>query len=228
MPSTIHEPKDLAPFIDHTLLKPEATLKDIERLCSEAREHSFKAVCVNPIFVARSREFLKGSNVLTASVIGFPLGVSLTRVKTLETECAISDGAAEIDMVIRLDLAKSANWKEAEDDIRAVVQSASGKIVKVILETGLLTTDEIIRACQVSEAAGAHFVKTATGFLGRGATIEDIVLMKNSIGKKMEIKASGGVKTFDQALAMIAAGATRLGTSSGVALVTGAKAGGGY
>ena len=228
MQSTVHEPKDLAPFIDHTLLKPEATLKDIERLCAEAREHSFKAVCVNPIFVASTRDFLKGSHVLTASVIGFPLGVSHSQVKALETEMAVSDGASEIDMVIRLDLVKSANWKEAEADVRSVVQAANGKIVKVILETGLLTTDEIVHACRVSEAAGAHFVKTATGFLGRGASVEDILLMKKSIGPKMEIKASGGVKTFDQALAMIAAGATRLGTSSGVALVNGTKAGGGY
>lgn len=228
MTTSVREPKDLAPFIDHTLLKPEVTLKDIERLCAEAREHAFKAVCVNPIFVARTREFLRGSSVITASVIGFPLGVSDSRVKTLETEIAVTDGASEIDMVIRLDLVKTARWAEAEQDIRSVVQAAGGKIVKVILETGLLTSDEISQACRVSELAGAHFVKTATGFLGRGASVEDILLMKKSIGPKMEIKASGGVKTFEQALALINAGATRLGTSAGVALISGGAAGGGY
>ncbi len=228
MQSTVNEPRDLAPFIDHTLLKPEATLKDIERLCAEAREHSFKAVCVNPIFVARASKFLNSSPVLTVSVVGFPLGVSLSRVKSLETELAVADGADEIDMVIRLDLVKNANWREAEDDIRCVVKAAGGKIVKVILETGLLTANEIGHSCRISEAAGAHFVKTATGFLGRGATVEDIKLMKKSMSLKMEIKASGGVKTFEQAVAMIESGATRLGTSSGVALVTGEKASGGY
>jgi deoxyribose-phosphate aldolase len=225
---TVRDPKDLAPFIDHTLLKPEATLKDIERLCSEARTHAFKAVCVNPIFVSATRDFLKGTNILTASVIGFPLGTSVEEIKVHETERACADGAREIDMVIRLDLVKSANWTDAEKDVASVVRAAGGNVVKVILETGLLTSDEIAHACRVSESAGAHFVKTATGFLGRGATVEDIQLMKKSIGPKMEIKASGGVKTFDQAIAMINAGATRLGTSSGVALVTGALAGGGY
>jgi deoxyribose-phosphate aldolase len=222
----IREPKDLAPYIDHTLLKPESTLKDIEKLCSEARRHAFKAVCVNPIFVKATREFLAGSPVLTASVIGFPLGVSLSQVKALETELAIADGASEIDMVIRLDLAKAAQWSAAEKDIAEVVRAAQGRVVKVILETGLLTAIEIADACRASQNAGAHFVKTATGFLGRGATVEDVLLMKKSCS--LEVKASGGVKTFEQAVAMIEAGATRLGTSSGVALVTGAVAGGGY
>jgi len=222
----IREPKDLAPYIDHTLLKPETVLKDIEKLCSEARHHAFKAVCVNPIFVKATREFLAGSPVLTASVIGFPLGVSLPKVKALETEMAITDGAREIDMVIRLDLVKTAQWTLAEKDIAEVVRAAGGNVVKVILETGLLNHDEIAHACKASEAAGAHFVKTATGFLGRGATVEDVQLMKKSCG--LEVKASGGVKTFEQAKAMIEAGATRLGTSSGVALVTGAAAGSGY
>lgn len=222
----IREPKDLAPTIDHTLLKPESTLKDIEKLCSEARQYAFKAVCVNPIFVKATREFLAGSPVLTASVIGFPLGVSLPQVKALETELAIADGASEIDMVLRLDLAKTAQWSAAEKDIAEVVRAARGHVVKVILETGLLTAAEIADACRASQNAGAHFVKTATGFLGRGATVEDVLLMKKSCA--LEVKASGGVKTFDQAVAMIEAGATRLGTSSGVALVTGAVAGGGY
>lgn len=222
----IREPKDLAPFIDHTLLKPETTVKEIEKLCAEARQYAFKAVCVNPVFVKTTREFLAGTQVLTASVIGFPLGVSLPKVKALETELAIADGAKEIDMVIRLDLVKTAQWSLVEKDIHEVVRAAAGNVVKVILETGLLTPDERVDACKASEAAGAHFVKTATGFLGRGATVEDVVLMKQSC--RLEVKASGGVKTFDQAKAMIDAGATRLGTSSGVALVTGATAGSGY
>jgi deoxyribose-phosphate aldolase len=149
-------------------------------------------------------------------------------VKALETERAVRDGAAEIDMVIRIDLVKDSHWKEAEADIREVVKAASGSIVKVILETGLLQTHEIESACKISEAAGARFVKTATGFLGRGATIEDIEIMKKSCSPKMQIKASGGIKTIEQAHAMIRAGASRIGTSSGVALVTGAIPTSGY
>lgn len=219
-------PKDLAPYIDHTLLKADAVLADISKLCAEAREYSFKAVCVNPNFVAATRHFLGGTPVLTASVIGFPLGTSLPQTKAFETSRAIADGATEIDMVLRLDLAKSGEWLAVEHDINSVVRAADGHAVKVILETGLLTDDQIAHACRVSEIAGAHFVKTATGFLGRGANVDDIVLMRKSC--KLEIKASGGVKTFEQARAMIEAGATRLGTSSGVALVTGRTAGAGY
>ena len=222
----IRDPKDLARYIDHTLLKPESTLKDIEKLCSEARQYSFKAVCVNPVFARSTRDYLSGSDVLTASVIGFPLGLSSTKVKALETEIAISDGAREIDMVLRLDLAKTAQWSLAETDIAEVVRAADGHVVKVILETGLLTASEIADACRAAQNAGAHFVKTATGFLGRGATVDDVTLMRRSCA--LEIKASGGVKTFAQAVAMIEAGATRLGTSSGVALVLGTAADGGY
>lgn len=217
---------DLASYIDHTLLKPEATSDDIDRLCREALQYSFKAVCVNPIFVSKTREILNTSKVLTASVIGFPLGASTSKIKALEAERAVHDGAAEIDMVIRIDLVKQKQWKEAEADIREVVTAIPGTVVKVILETGLLRPDEIRDACQASEAAGAAFVKTATGFLGRGATIEDIQLMRNAC--RLQIKASGGVKTTAQARAMIEAGASRIGTSSGVALVTGAAAGAGY
>lgn len=217
---------DLASYIDHTLLKPEATSDDIERLCKEALQYSFKAVCVNPVFVAQTRSVLAPSKILTASVIGFPLGTSLSKIKALETELAVKDGATEIDMVIRIDLVKQKKWKEAEADIREVVTAVPGTVVKVILETGLLTPDEIREACKASESAGAAFVKTATGFLGRGATVEDIQLMRSSCS--LQIKASGGVKTVDQARAVIAAGASRIGTSSGVALVTGAAAGAGY
>lgn len=223
---TIEKPADLAQYIDHTLLKPEATLADIQKLCEEAKKHSFKAVCVNPVFVKATRGFLAGSKVLTASVIGFPLGLSLSEVKAKETELAIRDGATEIDMVIRLDLVKAGKWDEVAEDISAVVKAAQGHKVKVILETGLITPEQITECCKASEKAKAAFVKTATGFLGRGAAIEDISLMKKSCS--LEIKASGGVKTFEQAVAMIEAGATRLGTSSGVQLVTGAQALGGY
>lgn len=222
--SLIQRPSDLASYIDHTLLRADATSTEIEKLCREAIEYSFKAVCVNPNFVKKSRELLATSQVLTASVIGFPLGTSLSDTKAIETKKAIEDGAREIDMVIRLDLLKEGFLKAAEADIASVVKAASGNVVKVILETGLLTKEQISNACRVSENAGASFVKTATGFLGRGASVDDIVLMKKSCSEKMQIKASGGVKTFAQAVAMIEAGATRIGTSSGVALVTGAQA----
>ncbi|MES2855797.1 MAG: deoxyribose-phosphate aldolase [Bdellovibrionota bacterium] len=222
------KPSDLAPFIDHTLLKADACTADIEKLCEEAVAHSFKAVCVNPVFVKLARQKLGSSGVLVASVIGFPLGAHSSAVKAEETRQAVADGAAEIDMVIRIDFAREARWKELESDIRSVVQAAGSARVKVILETGLLDKASIVEACKASERAGAAFVKTATGFLGRGATVEDIETMRKSVSEKIEIKASGGVKTFAQAIAMIEAGATRIGTSSGVALVTGTAAGSGY
>jgi deoxyribose-phosphate aldolase len=219
--------KDLAAFIDHTLLKPQATAADIQKLCEEALLHSFKAVCVNPVQVARASQLLTGSPILIASVIGFPLGASRTEVKVHEAKVALDDGASELDMVIRLDLILSHEavdeaWLEVTRDIAAVVQAAGPRAVKVILETGLLTTALIARACRACEEAGATFVKTATGFLGRGASVEDVQLMRNSCSAKMQIKASGGIKTFAQAMALIDAGASRLGTSSGVAIVTGA------
>jgi deoxyribose-phosphate aldolase len=218
--------EQLAQYIDHTLLKPEATLVDIERLCREAREHLFKAVCVNSSYVAAAAKYLAGSDVLVASVIGFPLGVEISSAKARETELAIAAGAREIDMVIRIGAIKEKNFALAEADIRAVIAAAEKNAVKVILETGLLTNDEIIAACKISEAAGATFVKTATGFLGRGAALEDIALMKSAT--RLQIKASGGIKTYDQALAFINAGATRLGTSSGIALINHQTASSGY
>lgn len=220
---------NLASFIDHTLLKPEATSEDIRKICEEARRFHFKAVCVNSGYVPLAVEQLKGSTSLVASVVGFPLGVELSDAKVRETELVVGAGAKEIDMVIRVGAIKEKNYSLAEQDIRAVV-IAAGKavIVKVILETGLLTADEVREACKISEQGGAHFVKTATGFLGRGASLEDIAIMKASVSSKIQIKASGGIKTSEQAHAMIAAGATRLGTSSGVALVQGLQAQGGY
>lgn len=221
MQSTITQARDLASFIDHTLLKPDATENDIRKLCEEARHFGFKAVCVNPVFVKQTRKWLRKSPVLTASVVGFPLGASHTRTKALEAELAVHDGAAEIDMVIRIDLVKERRWKKVERDIAEVVKASGPALVKVILETGLLTEEEIVRACKCSEAAGAAFVKTSTGFLGRGATIEDVRLMRKSCSPAVKIKASGGIKSFEQARALIEAGADRLGSSSGVLIVSG-------
>jgi len=218
---SIKTPLDLASLIDHTLLKADAVEADIVRLCNEAMTHQFKAVCVNPPFVRLTREILASSKVLSAAVVGFPLGAHHARVKALETELAVGDGAAEIDMVLRIDLVKARDWRGVEADIAAVVRAAGPAGVKVILETGLLNTEEIVGACKASESAGAAFVKTATGFLGRGATIEDVHLMRSSCSPSVKIKASGGVKTFEQAVAMVEAGADRLGTSSGVFLVSG-------
>lgn len=225
---TVSLPSELSAYIDHTLLKADATEANIENLCAEARCYGFKAVCVNPIHVKRARAALGDDMALVASVIGFPLGANMSEIKALEAERALLDGAAEIDMVIRLDLVKGGHFKLVERDIEMVVSAAGGAPVKVILETGLLTREEIKLSCRASEAAGAAFVKTSTGFLGRGATIEDVELMRQSCSTNIEIKASGGIKTFEQAQALIAAGATRLGTSAGVALVTGQSATGSY
>ncbi len=210
--------EELSRTIDHTLLKPEATLAQIEILCAEARQHHFKAVCVNSGYVKAAAHLLQGSDVLVASVVGFPLGAEISAAKAFETDLAISHGAAEIDMVIRIGALKEKNFALVEADIRAVVKAAGPAPVKVILETGLLETQEIREACKMAEVAGAQFVKTATGFLGRGALLDDIEIMKASCG--LQIKASGGIKTFEQAQAFLKAGATRLGTSSGVALIS--------
>lgn len=219
-PTVIQQPRDLANYIDHTLLKADATPADIQKLCNEATEFQFKAVCVNPIFVQNAADFLRNTQVQVASVVGFPLGAHRSQIKAAETLQAIDDGADEIDMVMRLDFAKQNMFDDLQKDIQLVVQAAQGKIVKVILETGLLSQDEIAKSCHAAELAGAHFVKTSTGFLGRGASLEDILLMRQSCSSRMQIKASGGIKTFEQAKALVEAGATRLGTSSGVALVS--------
>ncbi|MCM2280319.1 MAG: deoxyribose-phosphate aldolase [Bdellovibrionaceae bacterium] len=225
---SISGPSDLAAFIDHTLLKADATVADIERLCDEALQFRFKGVCVNSVHLPRVAARLRGSTVLPVCVVGFPLGASLSEVKAAETRLAIEAGAAEIDTVLAIGAIKDRNSVLAENDLRAVVTAAEGRPVKVILETGLLSVDEITLACRLSEAAGAAFVKTATGFLGRGASLEDIRLMKASCSPRMQIKASGGIKTFEQARDLIHAGAHRLGTSSGVALVSGKETGASY
>lgn len=211
---------DLARFIDHTLLKPETTEEQIRRICSEALQYQFKGVCVNSAYVPLASSLLKNSSTLVVSVVGFPLGACLSDAKRNEALLAVQMGAQEIDMVINLGAVKDQRWKDVENDIRAVTGAVSVP-VKVILETGLLNNNEIMQACKSAEAGGARFVKTCTGFATGGATVEHVQLMRASISAKIEVKASGGIKTYDQAQALINAGATRLGTSSGVQLVLG-------
>ncbi len=211
--------ENMALYIDHTLLKPDATVEQIDQLCREAAEHHFFSVCVNPYWVNRAHQNLEGTKVKVATVIGFPLGATTKKMKATETTLSVADGADEIDMVINIGALKSGDREIVLQDIQGVVQAAHGRLVKVILETGLLTRDEIIEACLISKEAGAHFVKTSTGFLAGGATIENVALMRNTVGPDMGVKASGGIKEQQQALAMIEAGATRLGTSNGSKLL---------
>jgi deoxyribose-phosphate aldolase len=210
---------DLAKYIDHTLLKADATVDDIVKLCAEAAEHRFAAVCVNPVYIDLAAHILADSGVRVATVVGFPLGATFTAVKTLETREAILRKADEIDMVMNIAAARAGHWDAVADDIRQVVAAADGKLVKVILETAFLTGDEKRRACETAVVAGAGFVKTSTGFGLGGATEEDVRLMRAAVGDKAGVKASGGIRTRQQAELMIAAGATRLGTSAGVALL---------
>lgn len=209
---------DWASLIDHTLLKPEATEADIRKLCSEAAEFGFASVCVNPGWVKKAAEFLKGSGVPVCTVIGFPLGATLPDVKAYETRRAIFNGAAEVDMVINIGALKSGDICTVEDDIRAVAEAAheNGILCKVIIETALLTDTEKVNACLAAKNAGADFVKTSTGFSKGGATVEDISLMRRTVGGALGVKASGGVKGIDDARAMFQAGATRIGASVGV------------
>ncbi len=210
----------LAEYLDHTLLKPQASAEDIAKICDEARTHSFASVCVNSTWIGFAKKALFGSKVKPISVVGFPLGAMSSEAKSLETASAVRDGAQEIDMVISIGHLKSGDYETVYQDIRGVVQAAAGFPVKVILETCLLTEKEKISACVIAKAAGARFVKTSTGFSTGGATPEDVTLMRAVVGETMGVKASGGIKTRSQALAMIAAGANRLGTSSSVELVS--------
>jgi len=212
----------LAKYIDHTILKPEASLDDVRKLCDEAKRYNFASVCVNSCYAKFVADCLSGSGVKTCSVVGFPLGAMTPVAKANEALCAVSDGAAEVDMVISVGAIKSGDWKLAHQDIEGVVNAAQGKaIVKVIIETCLLTEEEKVKACTISKLAGAHFVKTSTGFSKGGANAEDIKLMRQVVGPDIGVKASGGVRTYEEAVNMIQAGATRLGTSSGVKIVTG-------
>jgi deoxyribose-phosphate aldolase len=215
---------ELAKYIDHTLLKADATAKQIEQLCAEARAHGFFSVCVNGSHVARARHLLEDSDVKIACVAGFPLGAGCTDAKRLEAEAAVDDGAQEIDVVLNIGKLKDGDDKYVLRELCDVVEAAAENTVKVIIETCLLTRDEKIRACEIIVESGAHFVKTSTGFSASGATIEDVKLLRQSVGPKFGVKASGGIRDTATALAMIEAGATRLGTSNGVAIVTGLNA----
>lgn len=211
---------DIKSMIDHTLLKPDSSKEAVSLLCEEAKKYEFAAICVNPYYISLCKELLKDTSVKIATVVGFPLGASTKETKAFETLDAIKKGAQEIDMVINIGALKDKDYDVVLDDIKAVVEAARDKaIVKVILETCLLTDDEKKKACEISLEAGAHFVKTSTGFSTGGATIEDVKLMKSIVGNKMEVKASGGIRDLETANKMIEAGATRLGTSSGIKIV---------
>lgn len=208
-------------YIDHTLLKPTATKSDIDKLVKEAIKYDFASVCINPSWVKYASRLLSGSDVMTCTVIGFPLGANDTDVKAFETTTAIADGADEIDMVINIGKVIEGDWNYVTDDIKDVVEAANGRTVKVILETCLLTEEQIVKACNCCVKARAHFVKTSTGFSTGGATVEAVKLMKKTVGEKCQVKASGGIRNKEDFMAMIKAGATRIGTSAGVELMDG-------
>ena len=215
--------KDIRAYIDNTLLKPDATPEQIEKICAESREYGFASVCVNPAYVPLAAKCLSGSGVKVCTVIGFPLGMNQTEVKAFEASLAEKQGAEELDMVINVGRLKAGDDEYVKKDIEAVVAAANGKLVKVIIETFLLTDEEKTRACGIAKAAGADFVKTCTGFSGGGANVRDIALMREAVGPEMGVKASGGVRDFESAKALIEAGATRIGASSGKKIVEGSK-----
>ncbi len=219
---------NLPRYIDHTLLKPDATRDKIEKLCREAREFHFASVCVNPTWVAYCAELLQGSDVAVCTVVGFPLGATTPEAKAFETRQAVHQGASEIDMVINIGRLKSGMYDAVRDDIAAVVEAAEGKIVKVIIETCYLTDEEKIKACILAMEARAHFVKTSTGFGPAGATVGDVALMRRVVGPVMGVKAAGGIREVSTAKEMIEAGASRLGASASVAIVKGKAGKDGY
>ncbi|MCE5196558.1 MAG: deoxyribose-phosphate aldolase [Negativicutes bacterium] len=211
---------NLAAMIDHTLLKADATAAQIEKLCREARQYSLASVCINPVYVSFAAGLLTGSPVKVCTVIGFPLGAVCSEDKAEEAHRAIANGAAELDMVLAIGAAKSGDWQSVESDLRAVCRAAGKEaLVKVILETCLLTDEEIVTACLSAQRAGAAFVKTSTGFSSGGATEYHVELMRKTVGRTMGVKASGGIRSAAAALAMIKAGANRIGTSSGPAII---------
>lgn len=219
----------MAGIIDHTLLRSDATLEDIRQLANEAKEYGFASVCVNPAWIAFAAEQLAGTGVKVCTVIGFPLGASTSRTKAYETEEAIRSGAAEVDMVIPIGALKSGDDDAVLRDIRAVVDAAAGKdLVKVIIETSLLTDEEKVRACRLAVQAGADFVKTSTGFQGGGASVEDVALMRRTVGPDIGVKASGGIRSLEDVHRMVKAGATRIGASSGVQIVKGEQGSSAY
>ena len=222
-------PEDLAGYIDHTLLKPEATAAQIEVLCKEARNFRFKSVCVNTSRVEQCAALLKGSGVNVCCVVGFPLGAMATDAKAFEAENAVAMGATEVDMVLNIGRFKDRDTEYVTRDIRRVKQACGNNaLLKVIIETALLTEEEIVMASEIVQKAGADFVKTSTGFSTHGATVEHVALMRKTVGAEMGVKAAGGVRTFEDAVAMINAGATRLGTSGGVQIIKGKKIESGY
>ncbi|ARI77017.1 deoxyribose-phosphate aldolase [Halobacillus mangrovi] len=216
--------QNLAKMIDHTQLKPDTPKDKITQICKEAKEQQFASVCVNPHWVEYCSDLLKDTDVKVCTVIGFPLGATTKETKAFETRQAIEKGATEVDMVINIGELKSGNTDIVKEDIEAVVREAQGKaLVKVIIETSLLSEDEKVTASELAKEAGADFVKTSTGFSGGGATVEDISLMRKTVGPEMGVKASGGVRDYEGAKAMIEAGATRIGASSGIAIVNGGQ-----
>ena len=214
--------KQLAKLIDHTLLKPNATKDDITRLCEEAKKYEFWSVCVNPTYVSLAAKVLQETDVKVCSVVGFPLGANTPEVKAFEAEKAIDDGASEIDMVINIGALRSRDYELVKRDIRAVAERANARkdlILKVIIETGLLTEDEKVLACRLVKEAGGDFIKTSTGFNAPGATVHDVKLIRNTVGPNFGVKASGGIRTYSDSLELIKAGANRIGTSSGAEII---------
>jgi deoxyribose-phosphate aldolase len=220
VPENIDITKDfIAGLIDHTLLNPEATPANIVNLCEEAMKYNFYSVCINPVYVSLAKEKLKGSQIKVASVVGFPLGTTQLSVKRFEAEKAVEDGTDEIDMVINIGLLKAREFGRVEEDINAVVKAVSPKIVKVIIETCLLSDQEKVIASAIAVSAGAKFVKTSTGFSKSGATVEDVALMRSVVGNQIGVKASGGIRDFETAVKMVKAGASRIGASKSVEIV---------
>ncbi len=215
-------------YIDHTLLKPESRQDQIDKLIREAKTYNFASVCINPTWVSYAAKALEGTDIKVCTVIGFPLGATTSAVKAFETKDAISHGADEVDMVINIGQAKSGHFAFVEEDIRAVVEASGDKLVKVIIETCLLTDKEKIKACQAAVAAGADFVKTSTGFSTAGARLEDVRLMRQTVGPDVGVKAAGGTRSLEDAQAFIEAGATRIGTSAGVTIMEGKQTNSGY
>ena len=215
--------KTIASMIDHTLLKPEATPAQIEKLCAEAAEYHFASVCVNPVYIPLAARLLKGTGVKVCCVVGFPLGAIAPEQKAAEAASCAAMGVEELDMVIHVGAAKAGDWALVQRDIEGVVKAAAGHTVKVIIETCLLTDEEKVKACEAAKAAGAHFVKTSTGFSTGGATTHDIALMRKTVGPEMGVKASGGIRDYETAMAMIEAGANRIGASAGIAIVAAAE-----
>jgi len=210
---------EVAQTIDHTILKPDATREQLVKLCAEAREYRFASVCVNPVQVSLCRELLDQSGIPVCTVVGFPLGASTTVIKAAEAKHCFDNGAQELDMVINVGALKDGRLAEVETDIKAVVTAAPNALVKVIIEACLLTDEEKVTACKLSCSAGAHFVKTSTGFSSGGATVADIQLMRETVGPEIGVKAAGGIKTAEFALQLLSAGATRLGASAGVQII---------